>query len=91
MNIYDNIECIYYINLESRVDRNNYIQGHLRERFPDKTIQRFDAFYRSIPRNYPFIEDKCNGCINRINSSWNRGMLCLSFMFIENIRSQIQI
>ena len=61
MNIYDNIECIYYINLESRVDRNNYIQGHLKERFPDKTIQRFEALDRSIPRNYPFVEDKCNG------------------------------
>lgn len=60
MNIYDNIACIYYINLQSRIDRNNYIQDHLRERFPDKKIQRFDAFYRTNPCNYPFIQKKCN-------------------------------
>ena len=59
MNIYDNIDKIYFINLEYRKDRCSYIQNHLQTYFPDKSIEKFNAILPQEAKQYPFVKSIC--------------------------------
>ena len=60
MNIYDNIDTIYYINLKKRQDRNEYIKEHLKKYFHNINIIRFEAIEPNIAYKYEFIKEKYN-------------------------------
>ena len=83
MSIYDNINNIYYINLDKSKDRLQHISNHLKKYFSDKNIIRFDAVNNNDVNKYFYNN------INELQSSYGCYLshMCI-LKYLINLKSK---